>query len=105
VKVTLHAAGEAPRAAYDAASRVLRLSLPAPEPGPRGEAGPAGVQGPQGPQGAQGIQGPRGETGAGLDLRRAPKDHQERELYVDGEGHLCYRVGGRHFVISLTPKE
>jgi hypothetical protein len=105
VRVTVHEVGEAARASYDAVSRVLKLSVPVGETGPRGEAGPVGPQGPQGPQGAQGIQGPRGEPGAGLDLRRAPKDQQDREIYVDAEGRLCYRAGSRHFVLSLTPKE
>jgi hypothetical protein len=91
-----------PSASFDPAVRVLTLSLPMPAAGPRGETGPQGAQGPQGPQG---IQGPRGETGPGLDLRRGPKDHVERELYVDGEGRLCFRAGTHNFVVSVTPRD
>jgi hypothetical protein len=94
--------GKTPSASFDAKTRQLILNLPAAAPGPRGEAGPQGAQGPQGPQG---IQGPPGETGLGLDFRRAPKDHVARELYVDGDGNLCFRTGTRHFVVSVTPKE
>jgi hypothetical protein len=104
VHVSLIEAGKTPRASYDDESRALELTLPAAGPGPRGEAGPAGPQGPQGPHGAQGIQGPRGEPGFGLDLRHAPRDNQERELYVDAEGRLCFRAGARHFLVTMTPR-
>jgi hypothetical protein len=105
--VTLEA-GEAARASFEPHTRALELGLPAGARGGRGERGPAGpqgAQGPQGPHGPQGIQGPRGDSGVGIDLREAPKDHQERELYVDGEGRLCFRAGSQHFAVMLTPKE
>jgi len=113
VAVEALGAGEAPRASFDPEERALVLALPAGvagepgpvgRPGPRGEAGRAGPQGPHGPQGIQGPPGPPGERGIGVDLSRAPNDRQERGLYVDEEGRLCFRAGKDHFVVALTPK-
>jgi hypothetical protein len=109
-------AGQPPRASFDPVDRVLELAIPegaegspgpAGRPGPRGEAGQAGRpggQGPQGPHGPQGIQGPAGapgERGAGIDFSHAPNDGQRRDLYVNGEGRLCFRVGSQHFLVVL----
>ena len=108
--------GQPPRASFDPVERVLELAIPegadgAPGPagrlGPRGESGrpgPPGRQGPQGPHGPQGIQGPPGppgERGAGIDFSDAPSDNKKRELYIDGEGRLCLRVGKDHFLVTL----
>ena len=116
VSVESIGAGQPPRASFDPVQRVLELGIPEGEqgppgppgrPGPRGEAGPAGragAQGPQGPHGPQGTQGPAGspgERGAGVDFSRAPNDGQRRELYVDGDGRLCFRVGSEHFRVVL----
>ncbi len=112
---------ESPRASFDPVERVLTLALPEgpkgqPGPsgpagrvGPRGAAGPPGkpgVQGPQGPHGPQGTQGPAGppgEPGVGLDFGYAPSDGKSRELYIDGDGRLCFREGTRHFHIVMEP--
>ena len=113
VAVTIVGPHDPPSAVYDPSTRKLKLTLPGSysgpvgrpgPPGARGEPGPRGQQGTQGPHGPQGIQGPVGPQGVGVDLSLAPDDGRVRSLYVDGEGDLCYRVGNRHFVVSLTPK-
>jgi hypothetical protein len=111
-------AGQLPRADFDPGARVLKLAIPRGtegpagpmgkpgpkgEPGPPGKPGPQGFQGPHGPQGIQGPEGPPGERGAGIDFSRAPNDGQARELYVDGEGRLCYRVGKQQYRVALEP--
>ena len=114
-------ASEAARISFDPVERVLALALPdgpkgppgPPGPagrlGPRGAAGPPGKpgaqgpQGPHGPQGTQGPPGPPGEPGTGIDFGYAPNDGQSRELFVDGDGRLCFRVGNRHFRVVLEP--
>jgi hypothetical protein len=113
VSVESLAAGQPPQASFDPVERTLTLAIPeglpgnagpAGRPGPRGETGPRGPQGPQGPHGPQGIQGPAGppgERGAGIDVRHAPNDGKRRELYINGEGQLCFRVGNEHFLVTL----
>src|SRR5262249_9809765 len=113
VSVESLVAGQPPHASFDAVERTLKLAIPegptgspgpAGKPGPRGETGPRGPQGPQGPHGPQGIlgpPGPLGERGAGIDFRHAPNDGKRRELYINGEGQLCFRVGNEHFLVTL----
>jgi hypothetical protein len=36
-----------------------------------------------------------------MDFSRAPRDGQRRELYVDGEGRLCFRAGSEQFRVVL----
>jgi hypothetical protein len=121
VTIEMLGPGEAPLASFNPVERVLKLALPAgpkgppgpPGPvgrvGPRGVAGPAGrpgaqgPQGPHGPQGTQGPLGPPGEPGTGLDFSYAPSDGQSRELYIDGDGRLCFREGNRHFRVAMEP--
>lgn len=99
-----------PAAAYDIATRTLKLGIPRGAPGaqgPVGRPGPPGERGPQGPQGPhgpQGTQGPPGPESVGVDLSLAPADGQRREIFVDADGRLCYRVGREQFLIALTPK-
>jgi hypothetical protein len=110
--------GRSPQVSYEPVERILRLAMPrgalgpsgpAGKTGPKGEPGPPGrpgLQGPQGPQGPQGIQGPEGppgERGVGIDFSRAPSDGQARELYVDFDGRLCFRIGSRHYRVVLEP--
>jgi hypothetical protein len=40
----------------------------------------------------------------GIDFSQAPADGQERAIYIDSGGRLCYRQGSTHFLITLTPK-
>jgi hypothetical protein len=75
---------ESARATYDPVGRSLDLMLPGGAPGPKGEPGPAGPP---------------------LDLSQGPKDGQVRELFVDRDGHLCFRIGSREFVVALVPKD
>jgi hypothetical protein len=110
--------GEAPLASFDPVARVLKLAFPEGPKGPPGPSGPIGrvgprgvaglagrpgAQGPHGPQGTQGPVGPPGEQGAGLDFSNAPSDGQSRELYIDGDGRLCFREGRRHFRVVMEP--
>jgi hypothetical protein len=37
----------------------------------------------------------------GIDFANAPSDGQTRELYIDFEGRLCFRVGNRHFRVVM----
>ena len=121
VTIETLAASEAARVSFDPVERVLALELPdAPKgppgpPGPAGRVGPRGAagppgkpgaqgpQGPHGPQGTLGPPGPPGEPGTGIDFGYAPNDGQSRELFVDGDGRLCFRVGNRHFRVLLEP--
>jgi hypothetical protein len=110
------APGEPPRVSFDPLERGLELAIPegaqgapgpAGRPGPRGESGrtgpsgPPGPQGPHGPQGIQGPPGPSGERGAGINFSDAPNDSLKRELYIDGEGRLCFRAGKKQFLVAL----
>jgi hypothetical protein len=121
VVVDVGPVGDTPRASYDALNRVLAMRFPAPPKGPLGPRGPAGRTGPrgaQGPTGNVGLQGPMGppgpagpagqmgpsgEQGQGIDFSYAPADGQSRELYIDGDGRLCFRVGNQHFRVVLEP--
>jgi hypothetical protein len=115
VRVVSVGGGQPAAGGFDPVERVLELSLPRGEAGPpgktgprgeRGEPGGPGLQGPQGPHGPQGIQGPPGppgERGIGIDFGHAPNDGQTRELYVDFDGRLCFRVGNQHFRVALDP--
>jgi hypothetical protein len=81
VRVTTLGWNEIARAAYDPVGRSLDLMLPAGAPGAKGDPGPT------------------------FDLSHAPKDGQMRELFIDHEGHLCFRVGPRQFVVALVEKD
>lgn len=79
----------AANAAFDTEKGLLKLSIPAGQPG---RAGRAGRQGP---------------AGTGLDLSKVSGQNGNADcaLYVDAEGNLCFRRGKAHFQVSLTPIE
>ncbi len=79
----------AANAAFDAETGLLKLSIPAGQPG---RAGRAGKQGP---------------AGTGLDLSKVTGQNGNSDcaLYVDADGNLCFRRGNAHFQVNLTPLE
>jgi hypothetical protein len=121
VQLEMRGPDEAPQASFEPVQRVLTLGIPAGPKGPSGPTGPPGrvgprgtpgapgkpggigPQGPHGPQGTQGPLGPSGDQGTGLDFSYAPTDGQSRELYIDGDGRLCFRVGNQHYRVLLEP--